>query len=134
MGRLKLGRDQHNLKSNILALSISNPYRSCGAVSVRNELYGHSAAWIESPTVGLPSKLPIQALDRFALGRRVSSGLAVWANALRQVEGDSFRRFAHMAARTASPSPARWRGKMPVSISLSIPDLRETTALIGIDD
>ena len=39
-----------------------------------------------------------------------------------------------MAARTASPSPARWRGKMPVSISLSIPDLRETTALIGIDD
>ena len=39
-----------------------------------------------------------------------------------------------MAARTASPSPARWRVKMPVSIALSIPDLRETTALIGIDD
>ena len=114
MGRLKLGRDQHNLKSNILALSISNPYRSCGAVSVRNELYGpqsHSAAWIESPTVGLPSKLPIQALDRFALGQRVSSGLAVWANALRQVEGNSFRRFAHMAAGAGSPEPCALAGQ-----------------------
>ena len=39
------------------------------------------------------------------------------------------RRTKHIGARDA-----RWRGKMPVSISLSIPDLRETTALIGIDD
>ena len=30
-----------------------------------------------SDSVALPSKLPIQALDRFALGPRVSSGLAV---------------------------------------------------------
>ena len=39
------------------------------------------------------------------------------------------RRTKHVGARDA-----RWRGKMPVSISLSVPDLRETTALIGIDD
>ena len=84
---LVLGRDQHNLKSNILALSISNPYRSCGAVSrdaaqrpqrpLRSQ--SHSAAWIESPTVRRATvEAPIQVLSRvrarLAASLRPSSG------------------------------------------------------------